>query len=112
MARNLYFILLSGLCLVRRFFVMQLLLYSLTRYKTYVKSQFYQQTDPRYSWERITKENVKLMHLFTQLFQPDLYLNLMFSIQVPECNCRDIFLISAENRKKSHTQVTGEPRSC
>ena len=111
MARNLYFILLSALCLVLRFFVMQLLLYSLTRYKTYVKSQFYQ-TDGRYSWERITKENVKLMHLFTQLFRLNLYFKLsVFSIRVPGCNSSDIFLISDGNRKNSHTQVTGELRS-
>ena len=48
-----------------------------------VKSQFYNKTDGRYSWERITKENVKLMHLFTQLFRPDLYFTLsVFSIRV------------------------------
>ena len=103
MACNLYFILLSSLCLVLRFFVMQLLLYSLTRYKTYVKSQFYNKTDGRYSWESITIENVKLMHLFTQPFRPDLYFTLsVFSIRVPGCDFRDSFLISVKTAK-THT---------
>ena len=50
------------------------------------------------------------MHLFTQLFRPDLYFTLcVFSIRVPGCNFCDI--ISVENRKNSHTQICADLRT-